>query len=106
VAEESEDPQSTLEFYRSALRIRRELDALGEGSLQWEDSPSCVLAIRRLSDTGNVLAVLNTTDSPVRLPSSWGSDVLLASGPEVALLDDDGVEMLVVGGETAVWVRG
>ena len=106
VTEESEDPQSTLEFYRSALRIRRELDALGEGPLQWEDSPEGVLAIRRLSDTGNVLAVLNTTDSPVRLPSSWGADVLLASGPEVALLDDDGVEMLVVGGETAVWVRG
>ena len=97
---------STLEMYRSALRIRRAEDALGAGALAWLDTPEGVLAFSRPSDTSAVIVVLNLTDSPVHLPASWGTDVLVESGDEVAVLDNDGQEHLVIGGETAVWLRG
>jgi len=104
VAEEVSDPESTLELYRSALRLRRELDALGEGPLVWLDSPEGVLAFRRPGDQDAVAVALNLTDAAVRLPASWGTEMLIASGPDVAVLDDDGTEVLVLGGETAAWL--
>lgn len=96
---------STLEFYRSALRTRRAEDSLGEGPLAWLDAPEGVLAFTRPGTESGVTVVLNLTDAPVHLPNSWGTSVLVESGDEVAVLDDDGREHLVIGGETAVWLR-
>ncbi|MEV4950280.1 glycoside hydrolase family 13 protein [Streptomyces sp. NPDC053755] len=63
VAAQSGDPGSTLELYRSALRLRREHPALGAGeAVEWLDAPAGVLAFRRRSSDGDVLVVLNTTD--------------------------------------------
>jgi alpha-glucosidase len=45
------DPDSTLELYRAALRLRRELPALGAGTaVTWLDAPEGVLAFRRDAD--------------------------------------------------------
>ncbi|HEY5880504.1 MAG TPA: glycoside hydrolase family 13 protein [Nakamurella sp.] len=89
------DPTSTLEFYRSALRIRRELPELGDGPMTWLDAPAGMLALGR----GRVLCAVNFTDEPLPLPAAFGAAVpLLTSG--------DGLHDAtagVLGGNSAAW---
>ncbi|CAM03526.1 alpha-glucosidase [Saccharopolyspora erythraea NRRL 2338] len=85
------DPNSMLELYRSALRIRREHPALGEGDLHWEDTGEGVLSFRR---TPGFRCVTNVSGQPAQLPPHNG--VLLASG---AL--DDGL----LPPDTTVWLQ-
>lgn len=99
-AQES-DPRSTLNLYREALRLRRELPELGDGPLQWWDdavpaadagaAASDVLAFRR----GDRFAcVVNTGDDPVAVPP--GATVLLSSAPlEDALLPGNAAAWLL-----------
>ncbi|MEB3371861.1 glycoside hydrolase family 13 protein [Saccharopolyspora sp. S2-29] len=68
------DANSTLELYRAALRLRRELDALGEGRMSWMDAPVGVLAFHR--DPG-FACVVNMSAAPQPLPAH--ARVLLAS---------------------------
>ncbi|MEV0846970.1 glycoside hydrolase family 13 protein [Streptomyces sp. NPDC049954] len=86
------DPGSTLELYRTALSLRRELPGLGSGSLRWEEAPEGVLLFSR---PGFVCA-LNTRDTEVvlRLPGR----ALLASGPLGSSAGDT-----VLPGETCGW---
>lgn len=87
---------STLEMYRDALRLRREL-GLGRGDLVWDDAlspaqtPEQALGLVR----GDVRVLVNF-DGP-ELPLPAGADVLLASGP----LGEDGS----VPHDTTVWFR-
>ncbi len=67
---------STLEMYRSALKLRRELE-LGKG-LDLTISDSIGEGILSLT-SGPVTVLVNTTDSDVELPEG---DVILASTPE------------------------
>ena len=70
-------PGSTLEMYREAIRLRRELLTADE-SLEWVDSgDKHVLAFRRGS---GVLCVVNFGSKPVALPAGR---VLLASQPDI-----------------------
>jgi alpha-glucosidase len=65
------DPDSTLTFYRAALRARRGNPALGDGSMTWVDAPDGVLAFQRGDDFA---CVVNYTDDAVDLPadlSTW-----------------------------------
>jgi alpha-glucosidase len=67
-----------LALYRDALRLRRELPALGAGSgrdIRWLDFGEDVLGFAR--EPGFV-CVVNTGGMPVALPAG---DVVLASGP-------------------------
>jgi alpha-glucosidase len=91
VAAEDGEPDSMLALYRAALRLRRELAALGDGTLRWLDAPDGALAFAR--DPG-FACVVNVSAEPVPLPE--GSRVLLASGPLAA----DGT----IGADTAVWL--
>ncbi|MEV6632354.1 glycoside hydrolase family 13 protein [Actinoplanes sp. NPDC051470] len=68
-------PGSTLELYRSALRLRRSY-SLGTGTMTWDDSSSF--------RNGDVRVLTNFDESPVALPV--GAGVLLSSEP----LDADG----------------
>ncbi|MEU9146853.1 glycoside hydrolase family 13 protein [Streptomyces sp. NPDC048349] len=87
------DPSSTLELYRSALRLRRERADLGAGdAVEWLPAPEGVLAFRR----GGFVCTANTTGEPVRLPAP--GTVLLSSGP---VADPD-----VLPADTAVWWQG
>ncbi|MDX6761748.1 MULTISPECIES: glycoside hydrolase family 13 protein [Streptomyces] len=84
------DPSSTLELYRTALRLRREHPDLGAGeSVDWQEAPEGVLVLRR----GDFLCTANTTGTAVRLPVT--GEVLLSSG--------DTVEDGVLPADTTVW---
>ncbi|WP_016906823.1 glycoside hydrolase family 13 protein [Streptomyces xiaopingdaonensis] len=77
VAVQTGDPESTLEFYRAALRLRRDHDDLGAGSaLEWIEAPDGVLAFRR----GGLVCAANTRAEPVAWEPAHGR-VLLASAP-------------------------
>jgi alpha-glucosidase len=92
VASEDGNPESVLELYRAALRLRRdEENELGDGPLSWLDAGKDVIAFQR----GDGFAcVLNLSPELVPLPPH--EDVLIASGPlEEGLLPSD----------TAVWLR-
>jgi alpha-glucosidase len=84
------DPDSMLELYRAALRLRRAEPAFGDGPLHWLPAPAGVLAFAR----GDLSCVANLSPAPVALPAHTA--VLLASGP----LDDD-----LLPPDTAAWLR-
>ncbi|WP_432014807.1 glycoside hydrolase family 13 protein [Streptomyces sp. HD1123-B1] len=69
------DPGSTLELYRSALALRRELPGLGDGRMTWLDAPAGVLALSR----PGFLCTLNTLGEEVELPVPGRA--LLSSAP-------------------------
>ena len=100
-------PGSTLEFYRAALAIRKDSTALGDGPMQWLETAPDVLAIRRVGYDGNALiAVVNLTDQPITVPPQFGNDIMITSGTEVAELDDEDGTRLILGADTALWLRG
>ncbi|GII77251.1 alpha-glucosidase [Sphaerisporangium rufum] len=70
------DPGSTLSLYREALRLRRELPALGDGELAWQDSPAGTLAFTR---DGAFACTVNLTGEPAELPRP--GRLLVASVP-------------------------
>ncbi|MFF4954927.1 glycoside hydrolase family 13 protein [Streptomyces chattanoogensis] len=84
------DPASMLELYRRALGLRRDHQALGDGSLTWLDAPAGVLAFRR---EPGFACIVNLSAEPYRLPEH--DAVLLASGP---------VEDGRLAPDTAVWL--
>lgn len=72
------DPASMLSLYREALRLRRDLAALGAGSgrdVTWLDLGDDVVAFRR---EPGLVCVVNTGPTPVPMPDGT---VLLASIP-------------------------
>ncbi|WP_181609994.1 glycoside hydrolase family 13 protein [Nonomuraea soli] len=92
---QEDDPSSTLNLYREALRIRRSHPALGLGTLSWLTTPKDVLALVR---EPGLAVVLNAGDGPVRLRElGLEGEILLASGP----VAEDGE----VPADTTVWVR-
>jgi alpha-glucosidase len=73
---------STLSLYRQALRLRRELEALGDGELRWRSEPdSEVLVFERPSAGRTVVCAVNLGTSPVLVPVG---ELLLASDPLTA----------------------
>jgi alpha-glucosidase len=70
------DPDSILELYRTALRLRRDHPALGDGTLRWLESPAGTLLFAR--EPGFICAV-NISRAPMPLPE--GVELLLGSGP-------------------------
>jgi len=87
VEAQTADPESTLEFYRSALAVRRTFALTAGDDVELLDLGPDVLAFRR----GPVTVVLNCGTTPVGLPDG---EVLMASGPVDGTLPAD----------TAVWL--
>jgi alpha-glucosidase len=73
---ETGDPESMLELYRRALRIRRTRPGLGDGTLRWLDAPDGALAFAR---DLRFLCVVNVSADPV--PAPEGVELLISSGP-------------------------
>ncbi|MFZ0625341.1 MAG: glycoside hydrolase family 13 protein [Acidimicrobiia bacterium] len=80
---------STLEMYRSALRIRNDI-AGDDEVFRWLDVPGEVICFQRSED---LICLVNLGEEPVGVPAG---DVLIGSGP----LQDGRVPA-----DTAVWVR-
>lgn len=90
VAVQAGTPGSTLEMYRSALRLRRELQA--EEALGW--LPTSSPDVLHFTRPGGWHCVTNFGADPVPLPPG---EVLVTSGP---------LGERVLPGETTVWLRG
>ncbi|MFF0448357.1 glycoside hydrolase family 13 protein [Streptomyces sp. NPDC004609] len=86
------DPGSTLELYRSAIALRRELPGLGDGDMEWLPAPEGVLAFAR----PGLVCTLNTLSVEARLPVP-GRPLLSSAALEFA-----GGTVRVPGG-TCVW---
>jgi alpha-glucosidase len=86
---------STLELYRSALRLRGSEPALGDGALRWLDSPPDALFFEREEAGSRLVCAVNLGADAAPLPPY--DEVLLASAP----LDEDGR----LPTDTAVWLR-
>jgi alpha-glucosidase len=74
VERQAGDAGSMLELYRTALRIRRSLPALGDGPMQWLSMPDGALGFAR---EPGFLCVVNYAAAPVALPDD--AEILLAS---------------------------
>jgi alpha-glucosidase len=84
------DPESMLELYRAALRIRREEPGFAAGPMRWLDGMPGALVFERGPD---LACAFNLSGGPIDLP---GGNVLLASIPlEARRLPVDG----------AAWIR-
>jgi alpha-glucosidase len=84
---------STLELYRTLLRLRQDL-RLGRGELSWTDLGQDVLAFEVTAETGgSVRVVANLGAEPVALPAG---EVIVASGD----LEDGKLPV-----DRAVWLR-
>ena len=110
VARQQGDEASTWRMYQRVLRQRRAEPALGDGSMVWlDDAPDDVLALRRVTPKDSepsVIVVINMSDGARHLPSGWGTDVVAASGEDVAVVATDETQHVVLGPETSVWLRG
>jgi alpha-glucosidase len=73
VEKQLRDPDSTLSFYREALRLRRGRSEFDGIAIEWLDSPDDVLMFRLLG--GGLVCALNAGDKPMALTG----EVLLAS---------------------------
>ena len=91
VAHQQGRPDSTLEFYRTALAIRRATDELHQPELSWAPAPASGLAFRR---GAHFTVVLNTGEVAVDLPA--GAVVLASTALRNGQLPPD----------AAAWVRG
>jgi alpha-glucosidase len=88
------DPASTLNFYRSALRIRRSEPALGDGTMTWIEAPDGVLAFTR----GDQFAcVINYTDNALELPQTFRKAQIL--------LESSASAPGTLGAATTAWMR-
>ncbi|WP_435839887.1 alpha-amylase family glycosyl hydrolase [Streptomyces canus] len=67
---------SMLELYRTALRIRREHPAHGDGTMPWQDAPAGILAFHRAP---GFVCVVNLSNEAYQLPDHTA--ILLASSP-------------------------
>lgn len=89
VANQENNPDSTLNLYRRALEIRRSESGLGDGALEWLNLGDRVLAFKR---PGNFACIINFGNA-FKLPDG---EVLLSSTLiKDGLLSEDG----------AVWMR-
>ena len=95
VERQSADPESFLNLYRRALRLRRERFAGQPETLEWIDAGPEAACFDR---PGGVRCLVNTGEEPLPLPP--GRCVLLSSGP--LKTTPTGEQVLPV--DTTVWL--
>jgi alpha-glucosidase len=96
VESQEHDAGSMLCLYRAALRIRRELDALSDGGLEWLESERDVIAFSR---GGGFVSVTNLSERPIVLPEHH--EVLLSSSELVDALAGAGK----LAPDSTAWLR-
>ncbi|CAB4332018.1 unannotated protein [freshwater metagenome] len=94
VSSQSAEPASTLNLYRSALKIRKN-SLVGAGEIEWVDKGDAgLLSFRR----GNFTVYLNTGAAEIEIPKV--GELILGSAPEVNLIDG----FLYLPAASAAWV--
>jgi alpha-glucosidase len=78
VAVQNDDPDSTLAFYRAALKFRREHDALIEGEIEFFAVGEPLLAFRRRNDSESLVCLYNLSPNPVRITLTGEAETLLS----------------------------
>ena len=82
------NPQSVLNLYKNALRIRHEL-ALGRAKFEWDplsEQKTQILAYRLTTESGDtVLVAANAGEEAVELPELSSGELLLASGQSAVM---------------------
>ncbi|MBD2763845.1 glycoside hydrolase family 13 protein [Kocuria sp. cx-455] len=95
------NPQSVLNLYKNALRIRREL-GLGRAEFAWDplsERGSQVLAYRLTTEAGEtILVAANAGDEAVEIPELSSGELLLTSGQSAAMAGKLAVDH-------AVWIK-
>lgn len=98
VKAQQQDPASSLKFYQSALKLRKELTQVGDGYLTWIDQDSTnYLAFQR----DDLVIACNPSATAVTISLPAAAELLLASNAGVVL---NGAE-LTMPSDSAVWVR-
>lgn len=90
------DPDSTLNFYRHLLALRKELQ-LGSGSFQWDDALASGKEVLAYSN-GATSIILNMGHQAAEIPT--GKKQVFASGP----VEVDGTKVTLPG-NTCVWLQ-
>ena len=92
------NPQSVLNLYKNALRIRQQL-GLGRAEFAWDplsERGSQVLAYRLITGSGEtVLVAANAGDEAVHLPELSTGELLLASGQSAVMAGELAVDHTV-----------
>jgi alpha-glucosidase len=94
------DPNSMLELYRSAIRLRRAESGLHQAAMTWLPSAAGVLAYRRGDDFA---CVVNMSGGEIELPPFQAC--LLASGPIHPRNNRRSNDGVLLPPDTAVWLR-
>lgn len=99
VAVQQNDPESTLEFYKALLKLRRQMPALNRGSFTFVDTtPAGIMAYVRGTESEQVLIIINfeAREQQVDLSSLGQRGTLLLSS-QFAAPGDVSLSALVLG---------
>jgi alpha-glucosidase len=101
-----EQAGSTLHFYREALALRAASPVMGDGPMEWVVSPDEDVLIMRRTRPGapSITVVMNLSERTVHLDPGLGTEVLIASSDDVAVVTTDEATRVVLGAETAIWL--
>ncbi|MEV7984144.1 glycoside hydrolase family 13 protein [Micromonospora sp. NPDC085948] len=93
-------PDSTLELYRTALRIRHQHPALADEAdgITWLESEPGVLAFTRIAGDSTLICVVNLSGTPVRI-DGYGQPLVASD----ALTGPDGDHLLPI--DAAAWLQ-
>src|SRR5690606_12638912 len=78
VAAQNADPDSTLNFYRQMLALRRDHPVLVDGDIAFLKTSEPVLALRRSNADGAMVCIFNLSASPVRVTIEGEADIVIA----------------------------
>jgi alpha-glucosidase len=82
VVAQNNDENSVLNFYRRVLSLRKESSAIRFGDIEFIDSPSDLLLIKRYTGPETRLCAFNLTDSPQALPKAFEVETEISVGAE------------------------
>ncbi len=86
-AAQRDNPHSTLNLYRTALRIRRDRPELGDGELRWLSGPEEQVLVFERPGAPGVICAVNLGERPVAVPA--GTPLLTSEALVDGLLPPD-----------------
>jgi alpha-glucosidase len=89
-ASEEADPNSVLNFYRRAIKIRQESAALRNGSIEFLEATETLLVIRRRAGDEVVTCVYNFGVEPFAAPTEYAGERILQTGRGSSVLEPFG----------------